>query len=249
MENVNFLNIYLLEDKEKSFYNITPADSKREWMNEDGGWSYNCLPLKIANKYGWFVRCPYDIEITWDGIESEKNFTVNSDNEEFFKYIDFNFGNGTLTFMLDFIIKSSIGDSLYVRGISNNKKELIYPLDGIVETDWLPFTFSFSYKFLKAGAVKFKKDEPIFMFFPIKRNYIENFDISYKFIGEDQVLKEQRNKFNQSRNDHNDNIINNKRSAQKFYIKGAIINEKINIQNHKINLILKQPENRKIWKI
>ena len=170
MESLKFLNIYLLEDKEKSFYEISPASSKREWMSEDSGWSYNCLPLKIANKYGWFVKLPCDVEITWDGTDTQNGFFAKIDNEKFYKYIDFSFGNGTLTFMLDFIIKTSIGDSLYVRGISNNQKDLIYPLDGIIETDWLPFTFSFSYKFLKAGTVKFKKDEPIFMFFPIQRD-------------------------------------------------------------------------------
>ena len=241
MEKQNFLNIYLLENKEKSFYDIKSSSAKRNWMNENDGWAYNCLPLKIANQYGWTANSPCDIEIDWKGSDSPTSFKITCEDDKFNDYVDFNFGTGIFTFISDFIIKTNPGTSLYIRGISNSQKDLIFPLDGIVETDWLPFTFSFSFKFLKPGTVKFNKDEPIFMFFPIERDYIENFNISYKFIGDNLDLKDKRNKFNESRNKHNANMIDGKLKPQKFYIKGIVVDEEIKIKDHKVSLKLKEP--------
>ena len=63
-----------------------------------------------------------------------------------------------------------------VRGPANNPKDGIIALDGIIETDWAPSTFTMNWRFTRACTVEFVRGEPICLFFPIQRKIIEVFD-------------------------------------------------------------------------
>mgnify|MGYP003347619496 CR=1 FL=1 len=65
MVDNNFIDIYT-DHGGPSRFNIQPANVKRDWMDETGAWAYHCLPLKIANQYGWVVHCPTDLKISWN---------------------------------------------------------------------------------------------------------------------------------------------------------------------------------------
>ena len=39
-------------------------------------------------------------------------------------------------------------------------KDGIVPLDGLVETDWLPFTFTMNWRFTRRKTIRFEKGEP-----------------------------------------------------------------------------------------
>ena len=45
---------------------LRPSPSQRAWMTATP-FSYQCLPLVIANQWGWQVLCPTDVQVTWDG--------------------------------------------------------------------------------------------------------------------------------------------------------------------------------------
>jgi hypothetical protein len=49
---------------------------------------------------------------------------------------------------------------VWARGGPNRIKDGIHPLDGLVETNWLPFSFTMNWKFTRPGAVTFAKGEP-----------------------------------------------------------------------------------------
>ena len=50
------------------------------------------------------------------------------------------------------------------------------PLEGIIETDWAPFTFTMNWRFTRKRTwVTFEKDEPICRLVPIPRQYAEQF--------------------------------------------------------------------------
>ena len=39
---------------------IHVPDKKRKWMDETpNGFAYRCLPLTVANGFGWTFHCPY----------------------------------------------------------------------------------------------------------------------------------------------------------------------------------------------
>jgi hypothetical protein len=49
-------------------------------------------------------------------------------------------------------------------------------LDGIIETDWLPYTFTMNWKITRPNRrVRFEKDEPICMIVPMRRTDLERF--------------------------------------------------------------------------
>jgi hypothetical protein len=235
MTEKNFIDIYTHSGKE-SIFNIQPASVLRQWMDDTNGWAYNCLPLKIANQYGWVAHSPWDFSVSWNGGADKKDLVVTSDLPIKAKS---HFAHGTMTLDTDFLIKTNIGTSLYVRGITNYQKDIIYPMDAIIETDWLPFHFPFSYKLLKPGVASFTKGEPLFMFFPIQRDYVETFEVSFKHINTNAELAEENLEFSRSREKH---MSDNKANPQKLYIKGQVAEEKVEIDKHKIKLNLQNPK-------
>ena len=234
----NFIDIYTPNGKESRF-NIQPADVKRDWMDDTGGWAYNCLPLKIANQYGWVAHCPTTLTVTWNGGQSIPDMTVLDWDGKPSDYAKSHFAHGIFTINTDFVIRTTPGTSLYIRGLTNWQKDIIHPLDAEVETDWLPFHFPFSYRFIKPGTVVFEKGEPLFMFFPIIRNYIESFEVTYKDMQNNPEMLEQNKQFSESRGKH---MREGNTGAQKFYIKGAVVDKKIDIDEHRIKFRLNSPK-------
>jgi hypothetical protein len=220
----------------KSKMNISPANVKRGWMSESNNHAYSCIPLTVANQYGWICHAVETFTATWDGGYGVDSVKIES--SENLMSVSSHFGNGILTLLVDFIIETPPNTSIYVRGITNSNKTNIYPLDGIVETDWLPFTFTMNYKFHTPGSVTFEKGEPIFMFFPIEISYIESFKITESSISKDSEFMEKYKKYQTSRKDF---MQQKKKGKQGFYVSGKIVDEKQEIPNHKVKLNLDNP--------
>jgi hypothetical protein len=231
---MSLIKICTFDDKKSQFL-ISPSKLKRDWMDETREkYAYRCLPLNIANQYGWTVHSPFSFYAEWNGSQEIDGLYTHGSN-----FVSSHFGHGILTINVDFVLKTEKNISIYVKGVSNNPKENIYPLEGIVETDWLPFTFTMNYKFYKPGRVEFYENEPLFMFFPIERSFIETFDIEYFPIELDENMSHEYNKYLQSRKEH----IEEKRSGwQKYYITGNIVDEKKELFNHKTKMDLGEPK-------
>ncbi len=172
-------------------YKVINPKVKRIWMDETMGNAYRCTPLNVANTYGWQVLCPMTLTAEWNGGPLASDIKVSiidfpdepieSENS---KFVATNFGHGILSFIPDFIVKTPKGISTYVRGIPNLIANGIQPLDGVVETDWLPFTFTYNFKFIKPGKITFEKDQSLFSFFPVQRGYVEEFDTKISDISD-----------------------------------------------------------------
>ena len=66
-----------------------------------------------------------------------------------------------------YLFRTDPGVALWARGVPNLAKDGIAPLDGIIETDWLAFTFTMNWQFTRPGRVDFQKDEPFCFITPI----------------------------------------------------------------------------------
>lgn len=231
------IKIYRL-DENKSIFKIVPLELQREWMSESRGkYAYKCLPLNIANQYGWAVLSPCDFSVSWYGGADENNVEVFSDDPDFYhKEIISHFGEGTFTIQLDFIVQTPENYSTYIRGIPNKIDALMKPLDAIVETDWLPYTFTYNFRFADYGVVDFKKDEPLFCFFPIERNSVENFKLNELPISGNPELKEDYEKLLKMRHDSARNNPN-KIVLQRFYNLMKAPHKNFNVKNHIKRLI------------
>ncbi len=152
---------------------IRPASNKRDWMDRTvNQFAYRCLPLQIANAAGWELLAPCDILFTWIGSNHKNGLHIHYSDERF-HFADSAFGNGIITFHSGYIINTSYqrGDEmkydLWVGGSPNYFYDFMQPLTGIVETWWLPFTFTMNFKIMQPGTYEIKKGQPIFFIMPI----------------------------------------------------------------------------------
>src|SRR6202030_1999860 len=65
-EPVRQLIAYQLE--EDDYAPIRPAPRERRWMELAGDkFPYRCLPLVVANQYGWEILSTHHVRASWDG--------------------------------------------------------------------------------------------------------------------------------------------------------------------------------------
>jgi hypothetical protein len=172
---------------------IHPSRNRREWMDREP-YSYRCLPLSIANAHGWEVRCPVTCQAEWNGGSKADDVQVTFEDGEnrFSGTVKSHFGSGILTFKTGFIISTCPGYDLWVTGPANEFKDGIQALSAVIETYWMPFTFTMNWKFTRANLkVKFEKGEPFCFFFPIEHGLLKRFNPTFKKIGEDPDLEKQ----------------------------------------------------------
>ena len=231
------INIYRTRPGQKIF-EIVPLSLQRDWMTESRGKdAYKCLPLNIANQYGWAVISPVDFSVSWFGGAHEGNVEVSSDDPHFTSdMIVSHFGEGTFTLHLDFIVQTPENYSTYIRGIPNKLDSILKPLDAIVETDWLPYTFTYNFRFTDTGVVDFKKGEPLMCFFPIERDSVEHFKLKELSISDNPEMQDDYEKLLQLRFD-SANQNKNKTVLQRFYNKAEAPHKKFNVKNHIKRLI------------
>jgi hypothetical protein len=219
---------------------VVPLTAKRKWMDDSRlKFAYKCLPLNIANQYGYAVLCPEDFTIDWYGGKNEQDvsFNVTSENSYIKDHLHSYFGDSTFTIHIDFIVRTPEGFSTYIRGVPNETKQGLKPLDAIVETDWLSYTFTYNFLLTEPGSYSFKKGEPLFVFFPIERGTVENFELKESRIENDPELLTDFEDYHRKRIEAISVPIK-KPVFQNFYRKGTKASgEKVSIKNHITNLI------------
>lgn len=205
---------------------IRTADRKREWMDEtQDRFAYRCLPLSIANQTGWEVLSPAGFTARWNGKNDLPAIQIKFDDEES-PLIGSHFGHGVLTFTLGYLFRTTKAHNLWVKGPTNQFKDGISALEGIIETDWTPFTFTMNWQFTrKKHKVRFEKDEPICTLLPYPRHYIGKFDPKLKVINENPKVynqyvawKDDREQFLRDLKDPDSEAV--KEGWQKTYMKG-----------------------------
>ena len=146
-------------------WSLRPSPQRRQWMNENPN-AYHCLPLVIANQWGWQVLCPTDVQVTWDGSPGPSGLTVAVDPSFAFT-IKSQFGSGIVTFSLPWLFRTAPGWDLYVKGPSNRWKANCAALEGVVETWWLNYTFTLNWKLIEPGTVHFARGESLAQLVPV----------------------------------------------------------------------------------
>ena len=165
---------------------VNPS-GRRDWINNTGpivndegevtghtGYGKRCLPLVAANALGWQVLSDQRYEIVWNGGEETKDILISSENQH--PMLSSHFGSGTITWHIGYIMFTTKGNFMYCKGPTNHFKHGVQACEGIVETDWLPFTFTMNWMMTKPHEkVVFEKGEPICQLFPYPKEYIEHF--------------------------------------------------------------------------
>jgi hypothetical protein len=174
-------------------WTISPAPGKRDWMDASAHkFAYRCLPLVMANQVGWVVGSPINFVANWNGKQDIRAVSVRFPDglHHANRGISSHFGHGILTISIPWLFRTTPGYGLWVRGPTNMFKENIHPLDGIVETDWAPYTFTMNWKITKRNTdIFFRKGEPVCMLVPVPMGLPEEVEPRFADIDEDQQLK------------------------------------------------------------
>src|SRR5882672_9222312 len=116
---------------------IRAAPRERKWMEDaDKKFPYRCLPLVIANQYGWEILSTHHVRASWNGSSGRDGVGIENLSGDGPLHVHSHFGLGVITFQIPFLFKTPDGWNLMVRAPMNRPKDGIVGLDGVVETDW-----------------------------------------------------------------------------------------------------------------
>lgn len=146
-------------------WTLEPAPMRRRWMDAQP-YAYQCPPLAVANQWGWQIHCPTDVLVAWDGSPDPGGVRVQVD-PRYASVIKGQFGQGIVTFGPPWLFRTPPGWDLYVKGPSNQGKADCVALEGVVETWWLPYTFTLNWKVVEPGIVGFARGEPLAQLIPV----------------------------------------------------------------------------------
>jgi len=186
----NELIAYHLHDRRR--VPIVPAPVERDWMDTaDRHFPYRCLPLNIANQNGWWLLCASDFDLYWYGGNNEKDVEIRFYGQED-NCIMSHFGYGVLTFALPYLFRTPSGVNLWVKGPANYIRDGIQALEGVVETDWSPATFTMNWKVTRPFEwIKFRHGEPFCHLVPVPRGLTESMSPVVRQVASNPALKQQ----------------------------------------------------------
>jgi len=146
-------------------WQLRPSPPRRHWMDKLPH-SYKCLPLVIANQWGWQILCPTDVIITWNGDPNLAGLQIDV-SPQYLPAIKSQFGSGIVTFSPPWLFRTPPGWDLYLKGPSNRWKANCTPLEGVIETWWLNYTFTMNWKLIEPGTVSFARGESLGQLVPV----------------------------------------------------------------------------------
>jgi hypothetical protein len=207
---------------------LVPAARTREWMDKTpGSFAYHCLPLVMANSLGWFVINDVPCEMEWDGTEPAGGLKVwpteeLSDVQKHFMPSS-HFGSGIVTFHAEFMFWTEEKISLITKGPANMPKHGIQSLEGVVETDWLPYPFTMNWKMTaKNTRVRFERGEPIAQIIPYPSDTISNTEPEIRVLSMDTnpELYLRYEDYRKKRVVFNEKFKYDGSKRQKYYVRG-----------------------------
>lgn len=175
----NTIAIFIHPELNLSFEDLSELvyqpSKKRSWFTPH---FYRCLPLSIANQYGFVFILPFDIELTWDGTEGLEGLTIVASEENNLFTVGSQFGNGIVTITTPFFIKTPKNVNIMTINPPNYILPNITVLNGVVETDNLRGNFTFNLKIQIPGiTTTLRKGMPISGIIPIPRYFADGFSL------------------------------------------------------------------------
>jgi Family of unknown function (DUF6065) len=184
-----------------------------------------CLPLKIANQSGWVIRsgCSFSAQRTdLDTAGFSVMFEFHDDAPpDAASVIQDLFGLGLITFHLPYLFRTDPGYALIARGAPNFIVKNAHPLEGVIETDWTPATFTMNWRILEEGATcVFRCGDPLCFIQPIQLGILESFEPHVESIESDAELSQRYQAWKTSRLAFNMNPDRQESDWQKDYYRG-----------------------------
>jgi hypothetical protein len=151
---------------------LVPAPHRRQIVRDIKGMSL-CLPVTIANEYGWWMINPTPFTVTWNGQNTSEDMRIHYEEEPDSDYATSHFGFGVLTILVPYIFRTPSEWNVWLRGPSNFPKSGIHALEGIVETDWHNATATMNWRMEQHRTVRFEAGDPLCQIVPVRSDIHE----------------------------------------------------------------------------
>jgi len=228
---------------------IVPGSAGREWMDTfQDRQPYRCLPLTMANSMGWEILCPLGLTIEWNGGPMEDAVLLKSTDAwpPVSSVASSHFRRGIITFHTGYLFRTPPGWAVWAMGPPNTPKDGIYPLSGLIETEWLPFPFTMNWKMTRPGRVRFEKGEPFCFITLIEYEKLEQVQPTLRLLESNEALHKEFKVWAESRTDFNKRLKNGEDEAlrarwQRHYLRGINIATGDAADNHATKRKLKAP--------
>ena len=205
---------------------LRPARPERDWMDATHErYAYRCIPLSIANTSGWEIALPFAFEVVWYGGDGLADVQFRSLDERAPHFVSSHFGHGVVTFHTGWLFRTPPGWAVWARGAPNWVKDGAVPLDGLVETDWLPFPFTMNWRLTRPGVVRFEAGEPFCFITLAPHGLLDEMQPRLATLDDDPALKAACEAWAASRGDFNQRLAANEAGAvaekwQRTYVHG-----------------------------
>jgi len=208
---------------------IVPGRADRDRMDQtDQRYAYRCIPLSMANASGWEILSSVAFSATWFGDNRIEDIVIapNDDPAKVARVVSSHFGHGIVTFHTGYVFRTSPSWALWCRGTPNAEKRRIAPLEGVVETDWLPFPFTMNWRFSRTGAVRFAAGEPFCFITPVPHALFDDIQPRLRKLGDDPKLEADYTAWTESRTTFNADLANRDPKPvaegwQRHYVRGV----------------------------
>jgi hypothetical protein len=221
---------------------IRPASRNRLWMDRTPEqYAYRCLPLVMANAHGWEMLCPRRYEIIWNGKPASEDIFIRTAGQPATDLVS-HFGCGVITFHVNCIFRTDPDINLWISGPVNAPKDGVAPLTGVIESDWMPYTFTMNWVMTCPGKqVVFEEGEPFCFFFPVARGSIEGVTPEIRSLASDQETAAAYEQWNAGRTQFLKDLPQPGTPAQsqkweKTYFRGLLPSGKPGIANHETKI-------------
>jgi hypothetical protein len=175
---------------------IQQSRLKRDWMDATyNKHAYQCLPMTVANVYGWEVVLEEDLIVQWDGGNTPPTIlsgeTTSSGRVQAISSII-----GMISINIGWVINTEEGYNTWMTGSPNYFIDGATPLTATIPSYWWPDESQMNWKITKIGEpVVFGAGTP-FCFFNIYDNSVlESVEIVTSSLWDDQELVKSRMKY------------------------------------------------------
>ena len=188
--------------KDRILNMISIPEKKRNWFDSH---FYRCLPLTIANQYGFVICAEYDFCFEWNGGDKTTDIILSSEhkasplnqnnNSKVYPKITSHFGSGVLTIETPFFLRTPPGINIMTINPPNYVIPNVTVMTGVVETDNLRRSFTFNLKIqIPNIKVCISAGSPLAAFIPIPRYFADEFQLKFadELFDKETINEEQK---------------------------------------------------------
>lgn len=229
---------------------LRAARPDRDWMDAfPARHAYRCLPLAIANSYGWEILSPFAFEMSWNGGPAAEDIEIRQlcQGHHFNHFAASHFTHGVVTFHLGYLFRTEPGWDMLATGPFNRPRDGFAPLAGVIETSWLPYSFTMNWMFTRPGTVRFEIGDPVCLIFPVPHGALEAIEPEIRPIESNPELVEAMQEWATSREKFMEKFRAGdpetlKQGWQRFYFRGERPDGGAVPDDHINKLRLKEPK-------